>query len=112
MSCPVPHTTRDAVCLAVGALGGAAISYFAFKQQPSQLPATTDTPGASPESPMKPPLQFPAYDREDDKKSFMAVGDVLIEEAVACLKPLYEMPDLEQEWIRKMLNYNVKGGKM
>lgn len=28
------------------------------------------------------------------------------------LGPLYELPPREQAWVRRMLDYNVKGGKM
>ena len=38
--------------------------------------------------------------------------DLLIDEVVAELPPMYEMPGAEVDWVRKMLDYNVKGGKM
>merc|ERR1711998_641037 len=43
---------------------------------------------------------------------FEAVGDVLIAEATAHLNTYYELPEAEVGWLQKMLEYNVKGGKM
>lgn len=55
---------------------------------------------------------YAVYDRSKPKESFLAVCDMLIEEICVELKPGYELPEREVEWVRRMLNYNVRGGKM
>jgi len=55
---------------------------------------------------------YPAYDPKDGQASFVKVCDRLVEEAVAELTPMCEMPPPEVKWVTDMLNYNVKGGKM
>jgi len=56
--------------------------------------------------------KYPDYDVNDPKGSFTKVCDLLIEETCAELSPCYEMPEAEVGWVREMLEYNVKGGKM
>jgi farnesyl diphosphate synthase len=68
----------------------------------------------SPLSEGNPRKDYPVYDNSEAmaKKSFEAVCDRLVQEAVADLPGDFEMPPPEVEWVRKMLDYNVKGGKM
>lgn len=64
----------------------------------------------------KPSLQqrpsYPHYDRSKPKESFLAVCDMLIDEVCNELPRGYEMPEREVAWVRRMLDYNVRGGKM
>mmetsp|Transcript_79981 Transcript_79981/g.205770 ORF Transcript_79981/g.205770 Transcript_79981/m.205770 type:complete len:414 (-) Transcript_79981:168-1409(-) len=61
---------------------------------------------------LNPVKAYPTYDLSKPKESFLAVCDMLIEEVCEELPGGYEMPKHEVEWVRKMLNYNVRGGKM
>jgi len=62
---------------------------------------------------MSKPSDYPKYDLEKDPKgSFMAINDMLIEEIKAELPAMYELPERENAWINRMLEYNTKGGKM
>jgi len=58
------------------------------------------------------PPAYPRYDRSRPSESFPAVCDMLIDEVCGELGPGYELPDLEVARVRRMLNYNVRGGKM
>mmetsp|Transcript_124001 Transcript_124001/g.193558 ORF Transcript_124001/g.193558 Transcript_124001/m.193558 type:complete len:416 (+) Transcript_124001:64-1311(+) len=64
----------------------------------------------------KPSLQhvsnYPEYDRSKPKEAFLAVCDMLIDEICTELPKGYEMPEAEVNWVRRCLNYNVRGGKM
>mmetsp|Transcript_68175 Transcript_68175/g.220298 ORF Transcript_68175/g.220298 Transcript_68175/m.220298 type:complete len:419 (-) Transcript_68175:477-1733(-) len=61
---------------------------------------------------LKPHRSYPPYDRSKPKESFLAVCDMLICEVCEELPPGYEMPPREVAWVRRMLEYNVRGGKM
>lgn len=74
-----------------------------------QFPAT-HWPSIKP-SLMQGPV-YPTYDRSKPQESFLAICDMLIDEICAELTPGYEMPEPEVAWVRRMLNYNVRGGKM
>lgn len=70
-------------------------------------------PATTPKTRVEAPIKYPVYDYEKDpKKSFMSICDMLIEEIVADLPKNYDLPDRETTWIREMLDYNTKGGKM
>lgn len=58
------------------------------------------------------PQTYPTYDMSDPKGSFHRVNTMLINEMCSELGGGYELPDREIEWVRKMLDYNVCGGKM
>eukprot|EP00428_Durinskia_dybowskii_P028454 CAMPEP_0170234990 /NCGR_PEP_ID=MMETSP0116_2-20130129/17240_1 /TAXON_ID=400756 /ORGANISM="Durinskia baltica, Strain CSIRO CS-38" /LENGTH=412 /DNA_ID=CAMNT_0010485783 /DNA_START=84 /DNA_END=1322 /DNA_ORIENTATION=+ len=58
------------------------------------------------------PPTYAKYDQSNPKESFLAVCDMLIDEVCAELGPGYEMPEPEVAWVRRMLKYNVHGGKM
>jgi len=73
----------------------------------AEFPATSFVPGHVPLPP-----SFPAFTDDDVKGAFNRVGDVLIKDVCDCLPGAYEMPERETTWIREMLEYNVKGGKM
>jgi len=77
--------------------------------KPARYPAT-EWPSMLSEG--NPRTGYPAYDMSKPTQSFMAVCDKLLEEAVSDLPTSFEMPQKEVEWVRKMLDYNVKGGKM
>lgn len=52
------------------------------------------------------------YNLEDKAGSFASVCDLIVKEVLEELEPDYEMPKVEVEWIQRMLEYNLKGGKM
>mmetsp|Transcript_60504 Transcript_60504/g.131082 ORF Transcript_60504/g.131082 Transcript_60504/m.131082 type:complete len:430 (+) Transcript_60504:63-1352(+) len=73
------------------------------------FPATDFPEPASRENPR---AAYPKYESKDDKKSFMRICDLLVDEAIAELPTMCEMPASEVKWVKDMLDYNVKGGKM
>ena len=91
---------------AVGSLLTAAY-YNRTSTQAIGFPATEGTKEAAPA------IEYPAYDYEKDPKgSFLKVCDMLIDEIIAELPVRYDLPAKETQWIKDMLEYNVKGGKM
>eukprot|EP00928_Gymnodinium_smaydae_P075335 TRINITY_DN58358_c0_g1_i1.p1 TRINITY_DN58358_c0_g1~~TRINITY_DN58358_c0_g1_i1.p1 ORF type:complete len:414 (+),score=70.67 TRINITY_DN58358_c0_g1_i1:59-1300(+) len=64
----------------------------------------------------KPSLQplgpYPLFDRTKTRESFLAICDMMINEVCDELPRGYEMPEREVAWVRRMLEYNVLGGKM
>eukprot|EP00929_Paragymnodinium_shiwhaense_P080976 TRINITY_DN4227_c0_g1_i1.p1 TRINITY_DN4227_c0_g1~~TRINITY_DN4227_c0_g1_i1.p1 ORF type:complete len:417 (-),score=107.05 TRINITY_DN4227_c0_g1_i1:247-1497(-) len=56
-------------------------------------------------------VSYPTYDRSRPKESFLQICEFMIEDICQEL-PAYEMPAKEVAWCRRMLEYNVKGGKM
>lgn len=85
---------------ALGGRGGDGGVQFPATHWPANKPSLTA------------PTAYPVYDRAEPKKSFEAVCDMMIEEICGELTPGYEMPQGEVDWVRRMLNYNVRGGKM
>uniref|UniRef100_A0A7S4EEA9 Farnesyl diphosphate synthase n=1 Tax=Pseudo-nitzschia australis TaxID=44445 RepID=A0A7S4EEA9_9STRA len=58
-------------------------------------------------------IEYPHYDYKNDPKgSFTKICDMLIEEILRELPANYELPPRETDWLRKMLEHTVKGGKM
>jgi len=57
------------------------------------------------------PRTFPAYKPDDTKGWFVSVCDMLIVEVQEELA-LFSLPEYERDWVKNMLEYNVKGGKM
>jgi len=89
---------------AAGSLATAAWMKTSKKQQ--AFPATQNIRTVS-------PIEYPAYDYENDPKgSFLKICDMLIDEILQDLPENYDLPPRETDWLLKMLNYNVKGGKM
>jgi len=78
----------------------AAIQGFPATEWPSKL------------SRANPRKNYPKYDLENEKESFNKICDLLIEESIAELGKSHEMPERETKWVKDMLEYNVKGGKM
>lgn len=71
------------------------------------LPATAQYRSKSP------PIAYPHYDYENDPEgSFLKICDMLISELLEELTLNYNLPTRERDYLHKMLNYNVKGGKM
>jgi len=54
---------------------------------------------------------YPEYNADDAKTWFMEICDQLIVEVQEELA-VFDLKQYEQEWVDKMLKYNVKGGKM
>jgi len=104
------------MALGLAAAGGAAVgglvAYFVAKRGSlrGNCPATA-WPAGKPE--LSDAAQYPVYDlSKPAKQSFEEICDMLIEEIVAELPEMYELPMPEVNWVREMLNYNIKGGKM
>eukprot|EP01064_Diplonema_japonicum_P003933 TRINITY_DN12600_c0_g2_i1.p1 TRINITY_DN12600_c0_g2~~TRINITY_DN12600_c0_g2_i1.p1 ORF type:complete len:416 (+),score=69.01 TRINITY_DN12600_c0_g2_i1:51-1250(+) len=57
-------------------------------------------------------ITYPEYVLDDRRGSFLKIRDFLIDELCADLKPGYEVPEKEVDRVRKMLKYNLEGGKM
>jgi hypothetical protein len=114
-------TQASAVAFAVAALSVTVAAVLAplFAAEPpppakvERFPATAWKPTSEGRTRAQPALSaYPEYDAADPKGSFTRVCDLLIEETCAELAPCYEMPGDEVDWVREMLEYNVKGGKM
>ena len=111
-------TQASAVAFAVAALSVTVAAVLAplFAAEPAKVerfPATAWKPTSEGRTRAQPALSaYPEYDAADPKGSFTRVCDLLIEETCAELAPCYEMPGDEVDWVREMLEYNVKGGKM
>lgn len=59
------------------------------------------------------PIEYPSYDYDNDPKgSFLKICDMLIKETLEEMPKHYDLPQRETEWLAKMLNHTVKGGKM
>mmetsp|Transcript_16605 Transcript_16605/g.18591 ORF Transcript_16605/g.18591 Transcript_16605/m.18591 type:complete len:426 (-) Transcript_16605:88-1365(-) len=95
--------------------------YFSHKQKKTVFPATdankiTKTfvsSSSSTSTPTPTSIEYPVYDYENDPKgSFTKICDMLIEEILYDLPINYELPQRETEWLRKMLEHTLKGGKM
>lgn len=98
--------------LAAFAAGGlATAAYFTHTSKKASsgsgsFPATDATKKVS-------PIDYPEYDYQNDPKgSFTKICDLLIAELLEDLPANYELPERETEWLRKMLEHTVKGGKM
>jgi len=100
-----------AAAFTVGSLVTAAFMRLKFSfpspEGKSQFPATEGTTGEIASS------KYPSYDYENDPKgSFLEVCEMLIRELVEELPVKYDLPAKETKWIKEMMDYNVKGGKM
>jgi farnesyl diphosphate synthase len=102
-----PSSALIASAVAAFATGGLATAVWMKKKEKQQaFPATQKSCKTS-------PIEYPAYDYEKDPKgSFLKICDMLIAEIMEDLPKNYDLPERETEWLRKMLNHTVKGGKM
>jgi len=92
---------------AAGSLVTAA--YYKKRENKTSFPATEGKRKNCSSSSM----EYPEYDYENDPKgSFSKICDLLIEEILEDLPKNYDLPLRETEWLRKMLEHTVKGGKM
>lgn len=106
------HSATLALVAGGGALLGMGVSYLLWgrRKESRSFPATS-WPAGKPV--LADPADYPEYDLErPPKESFEEICDMLIEEVLSELPGHYEMPAAEVDWVRKMLAYNVKGGKM
>lgn len=109
-------SATTAVLLAAGTFAVGSLLTATFLKKKSKDTAETQFPATA--WPDGKPVQtqaseYPAYNHQSDPKgSFIQVGDLLIDEIVAELPTMYDLPARETQWIRDMLEYNVKGGKM
>ncbi|CAE8634272.1 unnamed protein product [Polarella glacialis] len=55
---------------------------------------------------------YPKYNAQDSAGSFTKICDKLIDECVRDLDKTHELPVAEKKWLKKMLEYNTKGGKI
>ena len=97
---------------------GAFIPSKPLEQEPSTTtPATTttttvsanDTPAASDACVT---FDVPAELPIDDKVVFEEAFDRIVKEIIADLPSVYEMPSEAVQWVERMINYTVAGGKM
>jgi farnesyl diphosphate synthase len=91
--------------------------YFNTKKQQAptvKFPATDNTPKKKTTSEEKSTtISYPTYDYVNDNKgSFMKICDMMIDDVMKELPNDYDLPPRETQWLQKMLNYTVKGGKM
>ncbi|KAG7340155.1 polyprenyl synthetase [Nitzschia inconspicua] len=111
----MPSNSNASLLTATAAFAGGSLltavymKYFSSKQAAS-FPATnqdrTETNTTS-------TVQYPHYDYDNDPKgSFMKICDMLIQEVIETLPERYDLPKPEAEYLQRMLEYNVKGGKM
>lgn len=93
---------------AAGSLITAAFFGHRQRKRTVSFPATDGTKSSTSSS-----IEYPTYDYKNDPKgSFTKICDMLIEEILSELPRHYELPKRETDWLRKMLDYTVKGGKM
>ncbi|GAB5035050.1 farnesyl diphosphate synthase [Nannochloropsis oceanica] len=57
-------------------------------------------------------LSYPATLPTNEKEAFNEICDQLTEEILSELQGTYDMPKEAIEWVKKMIEYNVKGGKL
>ncbi len=57
-------------------------------------------------------FELPAVVAEKDKDLFLHMFDKICAEIVADLPTIYEMPEEPTDWIKRMMQYTVAGGKM
>jgi len=104
--------------LAVGAVSlgaGLCLGLYLARRRSKEgaLGATPATAWPAGKPVLATPADYPRYDYAGDPKgSFEAICDMLIAEVKAELPALYELPERENGWIERMLQYNTKGGKM
>lgn len=92
---------------AVGGMISAVYVRYSQKKKKPLFPATEGTKGPVPA------VHYPDYDYwKDPKGSFLKICDMLIDDMLKELPLRYDLPQREVEWLREMLEYNVKGGKM
>jgi len=113
----VLHTVPPSVLVAVFGLCFSLGVLFAGIVAPSP-PATRSYPATEGYQPSgerakaTPRKDYPMYDVHRHEESFLRVCDRLVDEAVDDLPKTHELPKPEVKWIKDMLTYNLRGGKM
>lgn len=103
---PPSNSTLIGSVVAAFAAGGLMTAAFMKRKKSEAFPATQNKRTAS-------PIEYPVYDYEKDPKgSFMKICEMLIDDLMKELPKDYDLPKRETEWLEKMLNHTVKGGKM
>jgi len=105
------QTTLVASIVAAFAAGGIATAAYMKKREKKSVPF----PATQQERPLLSgsPIEYPPYDYQNSpKESFQKVCDRLIKELLEILPQHYDLPPRETQWLEKMLQYTVKGGKM
>jgi len=109
-------SSSSATTLALAAGGGALIGgvvtwLISRRNRLTNVCPATAWPAGKPV--LSDPEAYPLYDlSRPPKESFEGICDMLIDELLTELPSMYELPVREVTWMRDMLNYNVKGGKM
>lgn len=110
----MPSTSNSTLLTAAAAFAGGSLltaAYFKLFAKARSFPATQNDRSAGIAADSS--IEYPSYDYENDPKgSFMKICDMLVEEILEDLPKHYDLPKRETEWLEKMLNYTVKGGKM
>lgn len=100
-------TTLIASLVAAFAAGSLATAAVMKKKSKPSFPATQNG------RPNITKMEYPEYDYEGDPKgSFLMIGDLLIQQVLEELPEYYDLPPGEVQHLEKMLQYNIKGGKM
>ncbi|EWM21458.1 farnesyl pyrophosphate synthase [Nannochloropsis gaditana] len=90
-----------AIGLAAGFLLSAALLYPRVRSKTRTSKTEPDTD-----------LSYPSSLPPDEKEAFIEICDQLTVELLTELKSRYELPAEASEWVKKMIEYNVKGGKL
>jgi len=113
MAASKPAPVAAAAAGAVAGFGAGLLAYHTlFRKKaarPQRFPATE---WPLPLDERHPRAGYPTYDQKDAVKSFVQVCDKLIAECTDELGKTHELPEAEKKWLKDMLEYNVKGGKM
>jgi farnesyl diphosphate synthase len=111
-SSSVSAMTAGAIAVGAFALGHVVTATLMMRRDTKNKKSENPFPATTPKTP-SPPIVYPQYDYENDPKgSFLTICNLLLEEVIAALPLNYDLPPRETQWLREMLEYNVKGGKM
>lgn len=107
--------TAAAAAFAGGSLLTAlTLKYLSNYNKSASFPATEqDRTNNNTATATKVGVEYPTYDYDKDPKgSFMKICDMLVKEVIETLPKNYDLPQREADHLQRMLEYNVKGGKM
>ena len=107
----VALSTSDQFCLALVTIGATYFGCLFYLAAPTSAAPTMvmDMPASSDNSVS---FSVPKKVPSEDKALFENVFDTICKEIVEDLSPVYEMPDEAIQYVDRMLQYTVAGGKM
>lgn len=113
---PSPTLSKDLTLLvggAVAAFAAGGLTMAAWMKHSDKKSVSSSLPATAQYRQKSPPISYPTYDYDNDPKgSFLKICDMLIDELMNDLTQNYSLPKRERDWLERMLQYNVKGGKM